>query len=147
MLKEYFFSHFGACLESSLIFAKKYFVQTAPHSEFPAKACNLLQIFSSSLKSKNLCQLTNQCHQNEKSLCHCSQTRYSKCLVMLSISVYYLMYGITVWITVTVLKCRRLHNLCMAYIHFKSYNLHITVRGIFIVGDQYLAASFSQCKP
>ncbi len=53
---------FGAFLESSLIFAKKYvhfskqIVQTAPHNRLPAKACNLLKIFSSSLKSKYLCQ-------------------------------------------------------------------------------------------
>ncbi len=51
-----FLSHFGAFLESSLIFAKKcvhfskQFVQTAPHNELPAKASNLLKIFSSSLK-------------------------------------------------------------------------------------------------
>ncbi len=36
----------------------------------------------------------------------------------------------TVWMTVTVLKCRRLHFLCtMPYIHFKSTNVHITVCG------------------
>ncbi len=57
-----FLSRFGAFLESSLIFAKKYvhfskqFVQTAPHNRLPAKTCNLLKIFSSSLKSKYLCQ-------------------------------------------------------------------------------------------
>ena len=34
----------------------KQFVQTAPHIGLPAKACNLLKIFSSSLKSKYLCQ-------------------------------------------------------------------------------------------
>ncbi len=38
----------------------------------------------------------------------------------------------TVWMTVTVLKCRRLHFLCMPYIHFKSTNLHITVCGMLI---------------
>ncbi len=43
-----FLSHSGAFLESSLIFAKKYvhfskqFVQTAPHTGLPAKACNLM---------------------------------------------------------------------------------------------------------
>ncbi len=47
-----FLSRFGAFLESSLIFKKKYvhfskqFVQTAPHNRLPAKACNLLKIFS-----------------------------------------------------------------------------------------------------
>ncbi len=66
-----FLSNFGAFLESSLIFAEKYvhfskqFVQIAPHNGFPAKACNFFKIFSSSLKSKNLCQWTYQCHQNE----------------------------------------------------------------------------------
>ncbi len=40
----------------------------------------------------------------------------------------------TVWMTVTVLKCRRL-LLCMPYIHFKSTNLHITVCGILIERD------------
>ncbi len=74
-----FLSGFGAFLESSLIFAKKYvhfskqFAQTAPHNGLTAKACNLLKIFSSSLKSKYL--WTYQCNQNEKSLCHCLQTR------------------------------------------------------------------------
>ena len=86
-----FLSRFGAFLESSLIFANKYvhfskqLVQTAPHNGLPAKACNLLKVFSSYLKSKYLCQSTYQCYQNEKSLCRCSQTRQSKCLVMLSI--------------------------------------------------------------
>ncbi len=43
-----------------VIFAKKYahfskqFMQTAPHNGFPVKACNLLKIVSSSLKSKYL---------------------------------------------------------------------------------------------
>ncbi len=32
----------------------KHFIQTAPHNGLPAKACNLLKIFSSSLKSKYL---------------------------------------------------------------------------------------------
>ncbi len=41
----------------TVIFAKKYvhfskhFIQTAPHNGLPAKACNLLEIFSPSLKS------------------------------------------------------------------------------------------------
>ncbi|MGH5062025.1 hypothetical protein ACRFG8_26950, partial [Klebsiella pneumoniae] len=35
----------------------KQFIQTAPHDGFPAKACNLLKIFSLSLKSKYLCQV------------------------------------------------------------------------------------------
>ncbi len=54
-----FLSRFSAFLESYLIFANKYvhfsklFVQTAPHN---TKACNLLKIYSSSLKSKFLCQ-------------------------------------------------------------------------------------------
>ncbi len=66
----------------------------------------------------------------------------------------------TVWMRVTVLKCRRLHFLCMPYIHFKSTNLHITACGILIERDcfemfellriwlisQYLAAHFSHCK-
>ncbi len=62
----YYSCHFGAFLKSSLIFAKKYvhfskqFLQTAPHNGFPAKACNLLKIFSSSLTSKYLCQWTYQ---------------------------------------------------------------------------------------
>ncbi len=38
---------------SSSHFSKQ-FVQTAPHNRLPAKACNLLKIFSSSLKSKYL---------------------------------------------------------------------------------------------
>ncbi len=56
-----FLSHFGVFLKSSLIFAKKYvhfskqFIQTE-HNGFPAEACNLLKLFSSSLKSKYLCQ-------------------------------------------------------------------------------------------
>ncbi len=44
----------------SVIFTNKYvhfsklFIQTAPHNRWPAKACNLLKICSSSLKTKNL---------------------------------------------------------------------------------------------
>ncbi len=60
----------------------KHLIQTAPHNGLHANAYNLLKIFSSSLKSEYLCQWTYQCHQNEKSLSHCSQTKY---LVMLSI--------------------------------------------------------------
>ncbi len=61
LILQFFLSHFGAFLESSLIFAKyvhfsKQFVQTAPHNGLPAKACNLFKIFSSSLKNKYLCQ-------------------------------------------------------------------------------------------
>ncbi len=41
----------------------------------------------------------------------------------------------TIWMTVTVLKCRRLHFSCMPYIHFKSTHLHITVYGILIERD------------
>ncbi len=66
----------------------------------------------------------------------------------------------TVWMRVTVLKCRRLRFLYMPYIHFKRTNLHITVCGILIERDcfemfellmiwsisQYLAAHFSHCK-
>ncbi len=66
----------------------------------------------------------------------------------------------TVWITVTVLKCRRLHFLCMPH-PFKSTHLHITVSGILIERDcfkmfellriwsisQYLASPFSHCMP
>ncbi len=39
----------------------------------------------------------------------------------------------TVWMIITVLKCRRLHFLCMPYSHFKSTNLHITVCGEWIL--------------
>ena len=35
----------------------------------------LAQVLSSSLKSKYLCQWTCQCHQNDKSLCHCVRIR------------------------------------------------------------------------
>ncbi len=55
--KTVFLSHFGAFLESSLIFTKKYvhfskqFIQTAPQNGLPAKACNLFKSFSSFLKS------------------------------------------------------------------------------------------------
>ncbi len=41
----------------------------------------------------------------------------------------------TIWMTVTVLKCRRLHFSCMPYIHFKSTHLHITVFRILIERD------------
>ncbi len=66
----------------------------------------------------------------------------------------------TVWMTVTVLKCRRLHFLCIPYILSKVHiytllyvgywkrlfwNVWITVLRIWSI-SQYLAAPFSHCK-
>ncbi len=60
---EYSFSQWLWCISRIILtvtFLKKYvhfskhFIQTAPHNGLPAKACNLLKIFSSSLKSKYL---------------------------------------------------------------------------------------------
>ncbi len=39
------------------------------------------------LSEVSICQRTYQCHQNEKSLCHCSQTSWAKCLVVYSFSI------------------------------------------------------------
>ncbi len=78
-----FLSRFGTFLESSLSFAKQYvhfskqLVQTATHHGLHAKASLLLKILSSSLKNKYLCQWPCQCHQNDKSLCHCVWIRQS----------------------------------------------------------------------
>ncbi len=70
-----FFGRLGALIfANTYVHFSKQFVQTAPHNGLPAKACHLLKIFSSSLKNRYLCQWTYQCNQNEKSLCHCSQT-------------------------------------------------------------------------
>lgn len=52
----------------------KQFVQTAPHNGLPAKTCNLLKILSLSLKIIYLFQITCQCDQNGKLLCHCGAT-------------------------------------------------------------------------
>ncbi len=58
-----------------------------------------------------------------------------KCCHVVNITVHSVSITWTVWMTVTVLKYRMLHFLCMPYIHFKSTNLHITVYGILIKRD------------
>ncbi len=85
-----FLSHFGAFLELSLIFAKKYVHSQTIHTNSTTQwmSCKSLCTYSKSLVhlSKVIFMSMNiSCHQNEKSLCHCSQTRQTKCLVMLSI--------------------------------------------------------------
>ncbi len=74
----------------SVIFTKKYvhfsklFIQTAPHNRWPAKACNLLKICSSSLKTKYLSM--NKCAIRMKNYCvKFVHKQDYKCLVMLSI--------------------------------------------------------------
>ncbi len=165
-----FLSHFGAFLESTLIFAKKYvhfskqFVQIAPLNRLPAKACNLFKIFSSSFKSKYLCQWTYQCHQNEKSLCHCSQTRLLSHVVNItvhSVSITWCkLWQKFGWQLQYCTEVQKAALLMYAIYPFKSTNLHVTVCGILIERvcfemfkllricsiSQYLAAPFIHCK-
>ncbi len=161
-----FISRFGAFLESSLIFSKKYvhfskqFVQTAPHNGFPTKTSNLLKIFSSSLKSKYLYKWT-QVPSKWNVLVSLFTNKIVKMLnhvVNITVHTWCKLWQQFGW--QLLLKCTKLRFLCMPYIHFKSTNVHITVCGILIERDcfkmfellriwlisQYLAAHFSHCN-
>jgi len=66
----------GAFLKSSLRFAKKY-VHSQNNSCKQHDTLDYMQkpVTYSKIEFKYLYQLTYHCYQNEKSLCHCSQTR------------------------------------------------------------------------
>ncbi len=128
----------------------KQFVQTALQNRLPSKACNLLNIFSSSLKSNYLCQWTYQCPQNEKSLCHCSKTRVKMFCHVVNITMHFLNYGNILDHSYST-EIQKAALLMYAIFPFKSTHLKITVSGIKMFEllriSQYLAAPFSHCKP
>ncbi len=103
----------------------KQFIQTALYNVFPAKACNLLKILSSSLRSK--CLWTYQCHQNEKSLSFFT----NKIVKMLSHVVNITVHSVTI----TWCKLWRQFGWHLLYWNaegFTSYVCHISITNVQI---------------
>ncbi len=140
---EYSFSQSHSCISRIIlivILAKKYvhfskqFVQTAPHNGFPAKACNLLKIFSSSLKSKYL-SMNISVPSEWKVLVSLFTNKMGK---MLSHVVNIKVHAVSItWCKLWqqfgwhyCIEMQKAALLMYAIYPFKSTNLHITVCGI-----------------
>ncbi len=94
----------------------KQFVQTAPHNRLPAKACNLLNIFSSSLKSKYM-SINISVPSEWKVLVSLFTNKMLSHVVNVTVhSVSFTWCKLWQQFGWQLLKCRRLHFLCMPYI-------------------------------